>query len=123
MKVIGLHMLAEIFDCDEAVLNDLSQLEHVVMDVVDENGYIVDNSVFHQYSSKGISGVVIIPQSHMMIHTWPEERYATVDMVTCSEDVDPFAACNSLVKKFGASHMKAQTSQKEIEIGNYQEAV
>jgi len=123
MKVKGLHMLAEIFDCDETVINDLSQLENVVMNVVDENGYTVDNSVFHQYSSKGISGVVIIPRSHMMIHTWPEERYATVDMVTCSDEVDPWAACNSLVKKFGASHMTARTSQKEIEIGDYQEAV
>lgn len=123
MKVMGRHVVAEIFDCDEAVLNNLNQFEAIMMEVVDNTGFSINDSAFHQDSSEGISGVIIIPKSHMMIHTWPQEHFATVDMYTCNEALDPWQACQSLVQKFGASHMTTRTDQREIEIGDLQEAV
>ena len=117
MKVLGLHVLAEIHDCDERVLKDLNQLETLMKDTAGENRFTVEDSVFHQYNHDGISGVVISPLANLSIHTWPEGRRATVDMVTCREDLNPMPFCESLVNKFRASHMTATTQLREIDIG------
>ena len=123
MKVTGLHVLAEIHECDEKLLKDLDQVETLVKDAAGENGFTVEDSVFHQFSQNGISGVVIIPNAVLSVHTWPEGRRVTVDMVTCTEDINPMASCESLISKFGASHMTAESKQREIDIGSVALAV
>ena len=117
MIVKGLHVLAEIHDCDEKLLNDLNQLEILVKDAAGENGLAVKESVFHQFNQEGISGVVISPQANLSIHTWPEGRRVIVDMVTSREDLNPLSSCESLVSKFKASHMTAKSQKREIDIG------
>ena len=117
MKVMGLHVLAEIHDCDKALLRDLNQLEALLKGVADENGMTVKDSVFHQFSQDGVSGMLIIPKANMTIHTWPEGGRATIDMVSCSEELNPLASCESLVGKFKASHMTAKSNLREIDVG------
>ena len=118
MIVTGLHVLAEIHDCDEKLLQDLNQLESLVKDAAGENGFIVEDSVFHQFNQSGISGVVVVSDANLSIHTWPEGRLVTVDMVTCREDLNPMASCESLVSKFRASHMTATSRIRDIDIGS-----
>ena len=118
MIVTGLHVLAEIHDCDERLLKDLHQLETLVKDAAGENGFTVEESIFHQFDQDGISGVVISPQANLSIHTWPEGRRVTVDMVTSRDDLDPLPSCESLVSKFGASHMTSTSQIREIDIGS-----
>jgi S-adenosylmethionine decarboxylase len=59
--------------------------------------------VFHEFNPFGISGVVVIAESHLSIHTWPEHRYAAVDIFSCGETLKPAEAANYLVEQFGAS--------------------
>lgn len=123
MKVMGRHVLAEIHDCDTELLNDLTKVEACVLDLVKENGMTVEDKAFHQFSSEGVSGVVIIPKTNMTIHTWPAGRRATIDLFTCSEELDMLFPCHSLVEKLGASHMTAESDTREIEIGSLAFAV
>ena len=123
MIVKGLHVLAEIHDCDEELLQDMDQLESIVKDAAGENGLVVEDSVFHRFDQSGISGVVIAPNANLSIHTWPEGRRVTVDMVTCREDLNPMASCESLVSKFRASHMTATSQKRDIDIGSVAFAV
>ena len=123
MKVTGLHVLAEIHDCDGELLRDLNQMETLVKDAANENGFVVEESIFHQFSQDGISGVLVVPDANLSIHTWPENRRVTVDMVTCREDLDPITSCESLVSKLRASHMTAETNKREIEVGSIALAV
>jgi len=118
MIVKGLHVLAEIHDCDEKLLKDLNQIESLVKDAAGENGLAVEDSIFHQFNQDGISGVVISPQANLSIHTWTEGRRVVVDMVTSREDYDPLSSCESLVGKFNASHMTASSRAIEIDIGS-----
>ena len=117
MKVTGLHVLAEIHDCDKEILQDLHQLETLMKDAAGENGFVVEDSVFHQFSQEGISGVLIVPQANLSIHTWPEGRSVTVDMVTCSEDLNPLASCENLLSKLKASSMTAEYKKRVIDVG------
>jgi S-adenosylmethionine decarboxylase len=56
--------------------------------------------VFHQFAPWGISGVVVIAESHLAIHIWPENRYAAIDVFTCGENVRVDAASAYLTRKF-----------------------
>ena len=59
-------------------------------------GATVINTSFHRFSPCGVSGVVVIQESHLAIHTWPEHGFAAIDVFTCGDDLDPQAACRSI---------------------------
>ncbi|MGE5415497.1 MAG: adenosylmethionine decarboxylase [Acidobacteriota bacterium] len=107
MQSLGRHILAEIYGCSFDILNNLGKVEELMINAALEAGAEVRESAFHKFSPQGVSGVVVISESHLAIHTWPELGYAAVDVFTCGEKVDPWDACNYLVEKFAATHMNA----------------
>lgn len=89
---LGRQVAIDFYDCDEGLLNNSSFLEKTLRRAADEAGATVIQSVFHMFSPHGVSGITIIAESHMSIHTWPEYRYAAVDIFTCSEGMDNYKA-------------------------------
>lgn len=77
-------------------------------------GAEVREVAFHKFSPQGISGVVVISESHLAVHTWPELGYAAVDVFTCGDRVDPWDACNYIVDKFGAGRVTATETRRGI---------
>lgn len=69
-----------------------------------EAGAEVREVAFHQFSPQGVSGVVVISESHLAIHTWPEIGYAAIDVFTCGDRVDPWQACHFLTREFQAKN-------------------
>jgi len=67
-------------------------------------GATIINLTFHHFSPYGVSGVVVIQESHLAIHTWPEWGFASIDLFTCGESTDPWKCYNSLKEAFLASH-------------------
>jgi S-adenosylmethionine decarboxylase len=114
LKALGRHILAELYGCNAAILNDVAQVEKVMVDAALEAGAEVREVVFHKFSPQGVSGVVVISESHLAIHTWPELSYAAVDVFTCGDRVDPWDACRCLAEKMQASQLDAT----EIQRGN-----
>lgn len=92
MKKLGRHLIAEFADCDSLKLQDESFLEECLKEAVRKSGATIVRSVFHRYNPQGVSGVVVIAESHLSIHTWPEYNYAAVDFFTCGDKVDPYRA-------------------------------
>ena len=105
MKTLGRHVLAEFVDCDVKLLDKRSELESILNEAARRSGATIVRSVFHQYNPHGVSGVVVIAESHLSIHTWPEYGYAAVDLFTCGEKVDPWKACECLKIALGAKEM------------------
>ncbi|MCR4430653.1 MAG: adenosylmethionine decarboxylase [Tepidanaerobacteraceae bacterium] len=114
MKSLGRHILAEIYDCDSNVLNDRELIEEILVKAALEAGAEVREVAFHKFSPQGVSGVVVISESHLAIHTWPELGYAAVDVFTCGERVNPWDACNYISEKFNAGHMTATEVKRGI---------
>lgn len=123
MKSLGRHVLAEVYDCDFDMLNDVKKVEEIMTNAALEAGAEVREVVFHKFSPQGVSGVVVISESHLAIHTWPELGYAAVDVFTCGERVNPWDACNHLAEKFGAGHMTATEMKRGVLEGLQKEAV
>lgn len=97
---LGRHILAEFFDCDPNILNNVQIIEEQMTQAAIECGATVVQKCFHMFSPHGVSGVVIIAESHLAIHTWPELGYAAVDLFTCGETCDPKVAYEYLKKAF-----------------------
>lgn len=114
MKPLGRHVLAEIYGCDFEILNDIKKVEEIMVNAALEAGAEVRECVFHKFSPQGVSGVVVISESHLAIHTWPELGYAAVDVFTCGEKVDPWDACNYLTTNFSAKQMTAKETKRGI---------
>lgn len=119
MNALGRHILAEIYGCDMDILNNRSLIEKIMVESALEAGAEVREVAFHKFSPQGVSGVVVISESHLAIHTWPELGYAAVDVFTCGESVNPWDACNYLTDKFNAKHMTAT----EVKRGIFEEPV
>jgi len=92
MNALGRHILAEYYGCDIDILNDVKTLEQSMKEAVLKSGATIVGSSFHQFNPHGVSGVILIAESHMAMHTWPEYGYAAVDFFTCGERVDPWKA-------------------------------
>ncbi len=103
MNALGKHLLLELKNCDKEVLNDLGFLKNALLAAASECGGTALGESFHQFSPQGVSGVVVIAESHLFIHTWPEYGYAAVDIFTCGNSVEPEKAAELLIGKLGTN--------------------
>jgi len=104
MNALGRHILVEFLGCSPDILNDVSLIETAMVNAAQKAGATVIQSTFHHFSPFGVSGVVVIQESHLAIHTWPEYQYAAVDLFTCGESVDSWISFDLLKKAFEAKN-------------------
>jgi S-adenosylmethionine decarboxylase len=114
LSALGRHVLAELYGCSPEILNDRAKVEEIMVNAALEAGAEIREVVFHQFSPQGVSGVVVISESHLAIHTWPEYGYAAVDVFTCGTSVDPWVSCHYLKKSFESERMAAKEIQRGI---------
>lgn len=79
-----------------------------------ESGAEVLGDSFHRFNPQGVSGVIVIAESHLSVHTWPEFGYAAVDVFTCGTTVDPKTAAGVLIEKLGSKNHSLQEIQRGI---------
>ena len=114
MNALGHHILAEFYDCDPEILNSASQIEFLMKKAALGSGATIINSVFHTFNPHGVSGVVVIAESHLAIHTWPEYGYAAIDVFTCGDVVDPASAIALLKASLSAGSVTTQQVHRGI---------
>jgi S-adenosylmethionine decarboxylase len=114
MKALGRHILAEVHGCDRSILDDPVRVERILVEAALDAGAEVRETAFHKFSPQGVSGVVIISESHVAIHTWPELGYAALDVFTCGDRVDPWNVCDDVVERFGAASVTASETLRGI---------
>lgn len=116
MNALGRHILVEFTNCNADVLNDVSAIEKSMTEAAKIAGATVINSNFHHFSPYGVSGVVVIQESHLAIHTWPEYKYAAVDLFTCGETVDPWVSFDHLKKAFQANYSAIEMQRGSLNL-------
>ncbi|HWO75514.1 MAG TPA: adenosylmethionine decarboxylase [Bacillus sp. (in: firmicutes)] len=101
METMGRHVISELWGCDFEKLNDVVQIEKIFVDAALKSGAEVREVAFHKFAPQGVSGVVIISESHLTIHSFPEHGYASIDVYTCG-DLDPNIAADYIAESLGA---------------------
>jgi S-adenosylmethionine decarboxylase proenzyme len=101
-RALGRHVVIDLYGCDSDRLADVRGVERAMMRAARAAGAEVVKSIFHAFSPFGVSGVVVITESHLAVHTWPEHGYASIDLFTCGLRADPVAARDVLARAFRA---------------------
>ena len=105
VKPLGRHLLLELFECDAAALSSLHTVKSSMLEAAHRAHATIVNHVFHEFSPFGVSGVVVIAESHLAIHTWPEYRFAAVDVFSCGVVLQPQLAAEYLAERFTAGRI------------------
>lgn len=112
----GRHVLLELCDCPKAILDSPERLESILKDCAIRGGATVVSSNFHHFNPQGVSGVIVIAESHVTVHTWPEHGYAAVDVFTCGHSViaDRIAELIVIGMESGQHQIKAFQRQPPV---------
>jgi S-adenosylmethionine decarboxylase proenzyme len=110
-QALGRHLILEIWDADPHLLDDAHALEQLLLQAARAANATVIQSVFHHFSPYGVSGVVVIAESHLTIHTWPEYRYAAIDIFTCGPKMDLEAAVEVIAAGLGGRMVQLEISR------------
>ena len=98
MNKLGTHLLLELWEIDQQRLNDADWVRDTLLKAARQANTTVVSQTFHRFAPQGVSGVVVIAESHISIHTWPELGYAAVDIFTCGDHTMPEQAAGYIVK-------------------------
>jgi S-adenosylmethionine decarboxylase proenzyme len=110
---LGQQLLADLHGCDPALLDDVALVESVLRQAAGLAGATIVQGLFHAFMPQGVSGSLVISESHLAIHTWPEYGVASLDFFTCSPTVDTAAALEHCRQAFRA----ARVASRQVERG------
>ena len=103
IAVHGRHVILDVYKADRELLDDPVRLRTLLYEAAQVAGANVKGEHFEKFHPQGVTGVLVLAESHLTIHTYPEYSYAAVDCFTCGRDCDPLAACVHLVERLGES--------------------
>lgn len=112
MEALGRQILVEYYDCDQSKINDVSFVEASLIQAAKESKATLISHNFHKFSPYGVSGVVVIAESHIAIHTWPEYNYAAVDIFTCGDTIDPWIIQEHLKNQFQSKNVSSMEMKR-----------
>ena len=104
---LGKQIIVELYECKADLLSNPDAINEIMCAAATAMNATIVTSTFHHFSPLGVSGVVVIMESHLTIHTWPEYGYAAVDIFTCG-DIDMSAGVAYLEKNLEAQNMECR---------------
>lgn len=104
---LGRHLIAELHKCDPKKLSNINIVKEILLNAARDANMKIVKYNFHHFKPYGVSGMVIVAESHLSIHTWPEHGYAAVDIYVCGENADPWKAYRTIIKGLRAKNVTA----------------
>ncbi len=98
----GQHYLVDFLRCDPETLRFVGPTREIFLRAARESKATVVGEDFYQFEPDGVSGVLLIAESHFSVHTWPEDAFAAVDIFTCGDEMDADVAIAVLTAAFRA---------------------
>jgi S-adenosylmethionine decarboxylase len=110
---VGKHCILELYGCESTRLNDEAFLRDTITTAAKRAGATLLNLITHRFEPQGVTGLALLAESHISIHTWPESGYAAVDVFTCGDHTMPERACQVLAEELRASSRKLTSFRRE----------
>jgi len=114
--MIGLHVIFDFYECPLDILSDRERIEEALRQAALDGGLSLLGSVFHEFEPNGVSGALLLAESHLCIHTWPECGYAAADLFTCKKDTDVAAVEKRLRDCLKAGMCRRYEMQRGTEV-------
>jgi S-adenosylmethionine decarboxylase len=106
MDTLGRHVIAELDGCDAEILSDAETIRLHLIEAAQRSGATVLSDKTFEFREGGVSGFVLLAESHISIHTWPEHHYAAIDIYTCGDHTMPDKGCIYLADALGATQVR-----------------
>ncbi len=113
MEHLGRHVIIELCGCGDAI-NDTDLVKAAMVDAVRAADVTRLNIFVYAFSPQGVTGVAVLSESHLAVHTWPDHGYVAADIFTCGETTRPHAA-EVLAQRFAAKNMVVQELERGVE--------
>ena len=115
---IGTHCILELYGCPAELLDDEQRLMPTLREAALRAGATLLKETMHRFEPQGITALLLLAESHLSIHTWPESGYAAVDVFTCGSHTQPEVACAFLVQACGATQhsLKVVTRRPPVQV-------
>jgi len=111
--MVGKHCILELYDCDHIKLNDEAFLRTTITVAAKRAGATLLNLITHRFEPQGVTGLALLAESHISIHTWPENGYAAIDVFTCGNHSMPEKACEFLRQELLATRFALKSFQRD----------
>ena len=102
MAALGTHSILELYDCPRELLDDEFQVREFIREAATKARCTVLGEVSQSFEPHGVTVIVLLAESHISAHTWPEAGYAAIDVFTCGATTLPQDACRYLAHMFEA---------------------
>lgn len=99
-RAVGWQCVLDLFDCRASRIDDLGWIRRVLLGAAEAAAATIISDSFHCFEPHGISGFVVIAESHLAIHTWPELNYAAIDVFTCNSELHIERAIDYIIAAF-----------------------
>ncbi|WP_024822639.1 MULTISPECIES: adenosylmethionine decarboxylase [Aminobacterium] len=117
MSPKGYHFIVEASGCGD-VIGQVEKLQEILVEAAKRAHTQVWSVSFHRFPPNGVSGVVVISESHLSVHTWPEAQYMALDIYTCGEHSMPEAAVQYVLEQIEATHTHITEITRGIDDGD-----
>lgn len=112
--ILGIHYLLDFYDCNNDYLVSISKIKEVMIEAGKIGNFNVVKSCFHQFKPYGVSGVLVLKESHFTIHTWPEYQYAAIDIFLCDTNINIENVVKYLCDIFSTNNYKMRTINRGV---------
>jgi len=119
IKPVGLHIIADLQDIDESLISNTYVLQSILEEAVEYANLTKINSHYHQFYPKGVTGVILLAESHISIHTWPEHNLATIDIYTCGDITKAEICFNYIIEKLNATITNLHVIKRGFVVNNF----
>ena len=96
----AIHCIIDLHECDQGLLDDEEFVQRTIMKAIEMTGSTLLKYTYHKFEPQGLTAIALISESHMSIHTWPENGYAAIDIFTCRQEPSLTKVYEYLVKRF-----------------------
>lgn len=111
-KSLGYQTTIDFYDCNATIINSVSSIKNILEKAADIMQLSIVNTTIHEFSPIGISGVIVIKESHIAIHTWPEHKYVALDFFTCNKSFDLEEGILWIQEQFNSKRIEKNSSQR-----------
>ncbi len=115
METVGFHYIVEASGCDQEVIGDAEKMREILTQAAKEGNMEIKTSYFYKFTPTGISGIVIVAESHISIHTWPENQYVALDVYVCGSKSKPEKTINYILNALDSTYAHVSEVQRGIQ--------
>ena len=120
---LGRHLIIEMYDCDPKLLDSIERIRVALVEAAEAAGSMVLGHSFHKFYPQGVTGIVVVAESHLSIHTWPEHSYAAIDVFTCGDHTDPWKALEVLKKALKPGRISVMEIKRGLLVSGEEELI